>query len=137
MTSRAPLLLYDGDCAFCAGSVRFLLDRDRTGPARFAARGGDTGRAVLARHPDAAASDSLVWLPDGAAGAEALVRYRAVLGIGRYLGGVWAALAIAGRIVPTWLGDRAYDLVARHRHRLAGPEACVVFTPDERRRVLD
>lgn len=137
--SGAPILLFDGDCAFCARTVRFLLTHDRRrGDARFAAREGATGRRLLARHPEAAAADSLVWIT-GAEGTErAEIRYRAALAICRYLGGGWALLGAAGRVVPRAVGDAAYDWVARRRRRLAGgADACVVFTPAERQRVLD
>ncbi len=134
---EAPVLLYDGDCAFCARSVRFLLEHDPDGTARVAAREGPAGRALLAGHPDARSADSLVWVERRTTGARALVRYRALLAIGRYLGGGWRVLAAFGRAIPPSIGDHAYDVIARHRRRLAGPGACVVFTPAERRRVLD
>ncbi len=134
----APLLLFDGDCAFCAGSVRFVLARDRHGIARFAAREGATGRAVLARHPAAAATDSLVWVEPGPGGERALVRSDAVLAIARHLGGGWGVLGRLGRLVPRPWRDRAYDVVARHRHRLTGGRpACFVPLAEERSRILD
>lgn len=137
--STAPVLLYDGDCAFCAKSVQFLLAHDlRRRDARFAAREGAAGVRTLARYPAAAAADSLVWV-DASNGTErARIRYRAVLAICRYLGGGWAVLAALGWFLPRPIGDAAYDWVARRRRQLAGGgDACIVFTPEERTRVLD
>ena len=139
MSGATPILLYDGDCAFCARSVQFVLAHDRRRrDLRFASRQGGAGSAVLARHPVAAATDSLVWVDASGGLEDALVKYRAVRAIARYLGGPWGALGRLGWIVPNLVGDRIYDIVARHRHRLAGgAPACVVFSADEKARVLD
>ncbi len=137
--SGAPVLLYDGDCAFCAQSVQFLLRHDRRRrTARFAAREGPAGQGILARHPDAAAVDSLVWVETRDGAEQAVVRSQAVLAILGYLGGPWIALRALLWMVPRALRDAGYDFVARHRKALvAGNPACIVFSPEERLRVLD
>ncbi len=64
------------------------------------------------------------------------VRSDAVLRAGRYLGGLWAGLALIGALVPRVIRDQLYRWVARHRHRLGGP-ACLIPTPEQRIRFLD
>ncbi|MFM8909337.1 MAG: DCC1-like thiol-disulfide oxidoreductase family protein [Gemmatimonadota bacterium] len=66
--AAGPILYFDGTCAFCARSVRFLLERDhRRRTLRFAPRAGAAGRALEARHPGLAEVSSLLWVePDGA-----------------------------------------------------------------------
>ncbi len=138
--TAAPILLYDGDCAFCARSVRFLLDHDtRRRDARFAAKTGAAGHAVLARHPGMAAVDSLVWVESTAsAGEVALVRSDALLAIASYLGGGWSVLGAMSRIIPRALRELGYRAIAANRRRLAfGAQACVVFSAAEQTRVLD
>jgi predicted DCC family thiol-disulfide oxidoreductase YuxK len=134
-----PVLLYDGTCGFCAESVQLVLRHDRAGTLRFAALQGAMGAAVRRRHPGLERVDSVVWLePDGPDGpGRVLTRSDAALRIARYLGGWWH-LARVGRLVPRPLRDAAYDLVARHRHRLlAGGPACLVPGPEVRARFLD
>lgn len=139
-----PLLLYDGTCGFCASSVQWVLRRDRRGTLRFAALQGETARPILARHPELAGVDSVVWVEGGLEGREAreareivLVRSEAAMAVGRYLGGGWSVVAQLAALVPRGVRDWAYDLIARHRHKLTrnGPE-CLVPTPEERARFL-
>ncbi len=132
------LLLYDGTCGFCASSVQWVLKRDRVGTLRFAALQGETARPILARHPGLAGVDSVVWVEDaGGAGEEVLVRSAAALRAAQYLGGSWSVVARLGALLPRGLRDRAYDLIAHHRHKLTrnGPE-CLLPTAEERERFL-
>src|SRR5678815_2955382 len=41
-----PVLLYDGVCGFCNGTVQFVLARDRRGVLRFATLQGEFARGV-------------------------------------------------------------------------------------------
>jgi predicted DCC family thiol-disulfide oxidoreductase YuxK len=133
-----PVLLYDGTCGFCADSVQLVLRHDRAGTLRFAALDSAFGRAVRDRHPELARVDSVVWYdpPSGGEGERVLTRSTAALRVARYLGGKWRLLTLA-RLIPSGIRDRAYDLVARHRHQLArgGPQ-CLVPTPEQRARFL-
>ena len=94
---------------------------------------------VAARHPALAGADSMAWVEPAEAGADerAFVRSAAALRVARYLGGAWT-LALGAWLVPRPFRDAAYDLVARHRHRLPGAaDACFVPAPEVRARFLD
>ena len=134
-----PVLLYDGLCGFCDGTVQFILKHDRRGTLRFATLQGDFARDVIARHPDLAGVDSLVLVePDPASGKERVsVRSDGALRVARYLGGPWN-LARATAIVPRFLRDLAYDGFARIRYRVFGRyDACPIPTPEQRARFID
>lgn len=135
---HAPVLVYDGECGFCARSIRRVMARDPNGMLRFAARDSNYGRALLARHPQLVDVDSLLWVePEHGGREEIFTRSDAVLRIARHLGGM-SRLVELTRIVPGPLRDAAYRLIARHRHRLGRHDAhCLVPTAAERARFLD
>lgn len=134
-----PILYFDGNCAFCARSVRFLLARDhRRRTLRFAPRAGAAGRALEARHPGLAEVSSLLWVEQTGAQERVITYSTAALMAARYLGGVWGALGTLGLLVPRSIRDAVYGVIARNRHRFAGRGAvCIVFRPDEAVRVLE
>jgi predicted DCC family thiol-disulfide oxidoreductase YuxK len=134
-----PVLLYDGLCGLCDRSVQFVLRHDRRGVIRFATLQGEYARGVLARHPGLAGVDSLVFVEtDPATGEERVAtRSTGTLRIARYLGGPWP-LARVFSLVPRFLRDAAYDLVARTRFRLFGRlDRCRVPEPAQRARFID
>ena len=133
-----PVLLYDGDCALCAAAVRFVLRHDRRNTLRFAPLDGVFGRAVRSRHPEIAHADSMVWVESGDRDQpeRVLVRSAAALRVARYLGGIWRC-AVVARLIPARLRDRAYDVIARHRHRIGGSaNACLIPPVNLRDRFL-
>ena len=61
----------------------------------------------------------------------------AVLGLARYLGGLWRLLLVL-RIVPRPIRDALYDLFARYRYRWFGRlDVCAVPDAAQRARFID
>jgi len=133
---RDAVILFDGDCRFCNGAVRFILRRDRRGHFRFASLQGKTGRALLsALFPaPAGAPDSLVLVEDG----RVFVHSDAVLRIAGRLGPGWALLSFLAAALPRPFRDGLYRQFARRRHRLFGRrDRCMVPPPEWKARILD
>jgi predicted DCC family thiol-disulfide oxidoreductase YuxK len=134
-----PILLYDGDCAFCAASVRLVLRHERRRDLRFAPLGGQLGRAVRRQHPELAGVDSVLWFEPAAGGhpERVAVRTQAVLQVARYLGGLWRMLLL-GRLLPRRVADAVYEVVARHRRRLVREgDVCLLPAQADRDRFLE
>jgi predicted DCC family thiol-disulfide oxidoreductase YuxK len=134
-----PLLLYDGQCGFCAESVAFMLRHERQHTLRFATLEGASGVEIRRRHPQLDGVDSMVWVDQPAGGHDeaVLIRSAAALQAARYLGGPWRLLAI-GTLLPAGIRDRVYDWIARHRHSIArGGSRCFIPAPDQAWRFLD
>lgn len=135
--SAAPLLLYDGSCGLCNRSVSLLLRMDRAQVLRFAPLQGETARPILERHGLSSDSDTIVLVYDpGGPGERIALRYTAAVGVLQVLGGGWRPMARAARVVPSWVGDLPYRLVASTRHLWPPPNLCRVPTPEERLRLL-
>ena len=137
-TTNAPVLLYDGVCGFCNKTVQGLLALDKHGALRFAALQSPYGAGILARHPELANVDSVIYIEQPATPAErAFVRSTAALKIASYLGGVWR-LALAAYIIPRPVRDALYDVIARNRYRFFGKhDSCLLPPPDVRARFVD
>lgn len=134
MTEAPDTIFYDGGCALCHRSVRFLLARDLDGSRfRFAPIGGACFRSALS---DAERTD----LPDAIvvrkADGQLLVRSAAALRLGARVGGLHGALARLLALVPTRLLDRLYDAIARSRYRVFGrvSDSCPAIAPELRAR---
>lgn len=136
LSDTRSVLLYDGDCGLCAGSVQFVL-RHEPAAARarlaFAPLHGTFGTRVRERFPELTGVDSVVWYdPTGPA---VRVRSAAALAATAHLGGLWAVMATLGRLVPRPLRDAVYDQIARRRLQIAAP-ACLLPSAEERARFL-
>ncbi len=131
------LVLFDGYCGLCDRTVQWLLRHDSEGRLRFAPLQGDTAALVRARHPEIPTElDSLLYVEREDGVEQVLWRSRAVFRIARQLPGAVRLLSWLC-ILPRFLTDLGYRLVARMRHRLWGRlEACRVPGPGERARFL-
>jgi predicted DCC family thiol-disulfide oxidoreductase YuxK len=129
MTVRPrPLLIYDGDCAFCTSSVRLL---EKIGPEAETVAWQLTDLAALGLS-EAEAAAAVQWVGIDGTIRSGHVAIAAALGSA---GGIWA---LAGRallapgVEPIAAG--AYRLIAANRHRLpGGTPACALDSQEIKR----
>jgi predicted DCC family thiol-disulfide oxidoreductase YuxK len=128
------IIVFDGVCNLCNGAVNFIIDRDPQNRFRFVAMQSETGRELLTRYPSAAGPvDSIVLIKEG----QSYVRSDAALEIARQLSGIWPLLTVF-RILPRFLRDWGYDLIARNRYLFFGrQDACRIPTPELKARFLE
>ena len=131
------LVLYDGECGFCHGSVRWIVDHDSQGAIHFAPLAGPTAQAILARHPEVPTDVDSVLFVEREGDAERATWYSAgAFRIARHLDRPWSWLAGLG-VLPTFLTDAGYKMVASARYRIWGKaDACTLPAPEERARFL-
>ena len=128
----SAIILFDGTCAFCERSVRFIATRDG-GYFKFGASQNPAGQALLAQYGTSReATRSMILIEDG----ELSLRSTAVLKIARRLNAPWRWAAVF-LFVPLPIRDAVYRVVAAVRHRLAGESnACEIPPPEIRERLI-
>lgn len=122
-----PVLVYDGDCAFCARSVRFIERRIARHPRVVAWQHTDLGSLGLTVEM---CETAVQWVDvDGTV----VSGHRAVARTLIHGGGFWKVL---GRFIVFPGVDRiaaaVYRWVAENRHRMPGGTAECVLPPAER-----
>lgn len=127
------VILFDGVCNFCNATINFVIDHDRANRFVFAPLQSETGRQLLQTNGlDNAKLDSVVLLKNG------VVYHKsdAALQIARQLDGPWPLLYVF-RILPRFLRNFVYDIVARNRYRWFGRrDSCRMPSPELRQRFL-
>jgi predicted DCC family thiol-disulfide oxidoreductase YuxK len=135
-----PIILYDGVCALCNQVVQFVLQHDSQDRFRFASLQSDFAARVLRLHGAAPEDlDTMYVVLDYGVPEEHLVfRSEAAIVILRELGSGWNVLAGALRILPGWLRNWGYNLVARNRYRTFGKyDVCPIPNQKDRHRFVD
>ena len=134
MPEPYAIVVFDGECAFCDRSVKWIIKHDRAGRFRFAPRQSPVGQRILAKFglpPEGIESMILVE------GSRVSTHSTAVLRIAKLLPWPWkwsAAFLLVPRAIRDWL----YRGVAKRRYKIAGKlPACSVPTPEQRERILD
>ncbi len=131
----SAIVLFDGVCNLCSGTVRFIAPRDRDAYFRFASIQSEAGAELMREHglkvPEGDPT-SIVVIDD----AGPHQRSDAALRIVKHLKMPWKLL-YAAVVVPRFVRDAVYDLVARNRYRVFGKkDVCMVPTPELRARFL-
>lgn len=128
------IVYFDGVCNVCNASVQFILKRDKNRKFKFAPLQGKSGQEILNRFNMKTSSfDTFLLFENG----KIFQKSTAALKVIRHLNGLWPLL-YAFIIVPPFIRDFFYGLIARNRYRLFGKrESCMIPTPEIRSRFLD
>jgi len=133
MNPESHILLFDGVCNLCNGTVQFIIKNDPDGQFKFASLQSERGQALLIKlglptnH-----FDSFVYI----AGDTYYIKSTAVLHILKKLGGFWKLLYVL-MLFPRPVRDFFYGLVAKTRYSLFGKrESCMIPTDNIKQRFL-
>ena len=128
------LVIFDGVCNLCVGSVKFILRYEAGPDLQFAAVQSALGSRMASEHGfDPTDVKTFILIEDG----KAYFRSDAAIHVALYLRRPWRWLA-AVRFVPRCVRDWGYNLVAANRYRWFGrTDSCMVPTPELRRRFIE
>jgi predicted DCC family thiol-disulfide oxidoreductase YuxK len=126
------IILFDGVCNFCNGSVNFIIKRDKKNRFLFAPLQSEFGKEFLSHELSSTDFDSVIVFHEG----KVLQKSKAALTVTAHLGFPWAMLSIF-KIFPSFILDLVYDFIARNRYRFFGKkDACMIPTAEVRAKFL-
>ena len=130
---KHAVVLFDGVCNFCNGTVNFVIEHDRANYFRFAPLQSEVGQKFIKEYElNSPGLDSVIVIEDG----QAFTHSTAALKLIRRLSGIWS-WAYIFIIVPKFIRDFFYKLFAKYRYRLFGKkDVCMMPTPEVRAKFL-
>ncbi len=132
--SDSPVVLFDGVCNLCNGSVLFIIKRDAQSKLKFASLQSEYGAEQMKRfNLPPSALNSVLLIKNG----RLFQKSNAALEIARMLDGMWPWM-YAFKIVPIFIRDFVYDWIAKNRYRWFGKkDECMIPTPQMKARFVN
>lgn len=123
------IVLFDAECVLCSANAQFILNHDKAERFYLASMQGPVGATLFRQHGlDPTDPISILVIEKGKARKDS----DAVIAIYEGLGLPWRLISLF-RVIPAFVRDPIYRLVARNRYRLFGKrQSC--WLPAERYR---
>ena len=126
------IVFFDGVCNLCQGSVRYLIKHDKKGVLKFASLQGNYAKDFV-NETEIQSMQSILFFD----GKVLYKKSTAVLKLSRLLGG-WHQLLLLGYILPRFVRDWLYNIVAKNRYRWFGKkDQCMLPSKGFENRFLD
>lgn len=128
--SSQIVIFFDGVCVLCNGAVSFLIKADKKKHFKYASLQGHYAREVLDQKLLQSLSSVVVNQ-----GSQIYEKSEAVIFILKNLGPPYRFLGAVAHVLPTFLLNSLYDIIASYRYRIFGKfEQCKI--PEEKNRDL-
>ncbi|HQR73546.1 MAG TPA: DCC1-like thiol-disulfide oxidoreductase family protein [Sulfurovum sp.] len=122
------IVIYDGTCGLCSRSLRLLIKLDTHKTFRYTSLQGKFVKTL----PLNTDIDSIVFYDEGTL----YYKSSAILKILRSLGGFWNMVTLF-YVIPRFIRDAAYDVVAKYRYRFFKPQQCHMISVQEQELFLE
>lgn len=122
------VIIFDGVCNLCNGSVNFVIKRDPRAKFMYSALQSDFGKQILEKFEvDSKKTDSIIFYnPEKGIS----VKSTAILNISKGLGFPYS-LMVVFFILPPFIRNWIYDIIAKNRYKWFGKkDSCMIPTPE-------
>ena len=126
------IILFDGVCNLCNHLVSFLIKYDKNNIFHFAAQQTTAGEKIIRQFNLIDEGNSVIFIKEG------VIYYKsdAIIEIAKHLND-WPNILKYGFLIPKFLRDGIYNLIAKNRYFLFGKkEACPTPSEDDRKRYI-
>jgi predicted DCC family thiol-disulfide oxidoreductase YuxK len=133
MRTTDSILLYDGICNLCNRLLIFVIRKDKKKRIKFAPLQSKTAEFNLEKYNITGVNaDTVIFIERD----RSYQKSSAVLHIFKTIGGGWQLIFLL-IVIPRFIRDIIYDLIARNRYRIFGSsDSCIVPTTDSSDRIL-
>lgn len=132
LKTKMNIIVFDGVCNFCNRIVQIIIRHDPSAQIRFAAQQSEAGERLIKDLAIKESSNSVLFVKDGLVYSQS----DAVIEIAKLLTG-WPSLFKYGIIVPRFLRNTIYKLIAANRYAIFGKQdQCMVPKEEDRGRFL-
>ena len=135
LPKNKALIVFDGICNLCNASVQLVIKNDKKNIFLFAPLQGQTAKDIISNYNiDTSKVDSiLLYIPEKGL----FLKSTAALKIAYSLGFAWNLLSFF-IIIPVFIRDWIYDLIAKNRYKWFGKkETCMVPTEELKSKFLE
>ncbi len=129
---KQPLLLFDGKCVLCNQVILFFLKHEKNKELHFISIESELGISIKNYFEINTKTDSMILIKNH----DAFIKSCAALRLTKYMKGGWPLLIVLV-IIPPFIRNFFYDLIARHRKKWFGElENCALLKNEDRSRFL-
>ena len=126
------IILFDGVCNLCNKLVSFLIKHDENNIFHFAAMQTEVGEKIIDEYNLTDNIKSIILIKKGIT----YFKSDAIIEIAKQING-WPQILKYGFLIPKFLRDGIYNLIAKNRYYLFGKkEACPTPSEDDRKRYI-
>lgn len=130
LLKKQPILLFDGECGFCNKSIQFFLKNEKNKKMHFAPLESEVGKQLKTYFEINPNIDSVILIKD----YSAFIKSCAALRLTPFLKGAWPLMMVFV-IIPPFIRNWVYDLIAKNRMKIAGRvESCQLLPKEDKER---